>query len=96
MNTSRIAAAAGALLLAIVALSAFAWAADQRVTIIGEVGEDFQVWGEDGQGYEIADTEKGNELVENMIGQKVKISGILTQMDEVLIIEVESYEVLAE
>ena len=44
--------------------------------------------------YEVADTEKGNELVLNHIGEKVKVTGEVEEEDDVKILTVAAFEVL--
>ena len=66
----------------------------EEVTIKGEVNENYQIVAEDGQIYEVADTEKGDEVVFKHIGKIVKISGTIEESDEgEKIITVISYEV---
>jgi hypothetical protein len=39
----------------------------EQVTLTGEINDSYQVVADDGQTYEVADNEKGNELVLNQI-----------------------------
>ena len=65
------------------------------VTITGEVNDNYQIVA-NGQIYEIADTPEGNELAENHISAKVKVVGMVQETEDIKIITVVSYEVLAE
>lgn len=65
------------------------------VTVIGEVNENYQLVA-NGQVYEIADTPKGNEMAENFISSKVKVTGTLEEKNEMKTITVISFEVLPE
>jgi hypothetical protein len=66
----------------------------EEITIKGEVNDNYQIVTEDGQIYEVADTEKGNDVVLQHIGKIVKISGTIKESDEgEKIITVISYEV---
>ena len=69
----------------------------EEITIKGEVNDNYQIIAEDGQIYEVADTDKGNEVIFQNIGKIVKISGTIEESDEGdKIITVISYEVEAE
>ncbi len=90
----RIIAGGLSIFIILLALSTVAMASD--VTIIGEVNDSYQIVAQDGKVYEVADTEKGNDLVENQIGQKVKVTGTLMEEGEYTVIFVKDYEILAE
>lgn len=66
-----------------------------EVSIIGEVNDNYQIVS-NGQIYEIADTPEGNELAENHISAKVKVTGNVEERDEMKIITVSGYQLLAE
>ena len=66
-----------------------------NVTVTGVVNDNYQIV-TDGQIYEIADTPEGNELSENHISAKVKVTGMLQENEDLKIITVVSYQVLAE
>ena len=75
----------------IVPVSAF------EVTVEGEINEVYQLVTTAGDFYEVAINDPGNELVENQIGQKVRVLGaVQTDADGTRIITVTTYEVLAE
>jgi cell division protein FtsL len=70
--------------------------ASEPVTIQGEINDSYQIVDSNGQVYEIAETEKGNDLVENHIGEKAKVVGTLQQDQDVKIITITAFEILAE
>lgn len=73
----------------------YAVAAD-TVTITGEINDSYQIIDTEGQVYEVADTTQGNELVENHIGEKAKVTGTIEQDQEVKIITVTAFQIVAE
>jgi hypothetical protein len=50
---------------------------------------------DDGQIYEVVDTEKGAEVVD-LVGKKVKVTGTVEEKDGEQVITVTSYEVIKE
>lgn len=68
-------------------------AADQ--TVVGTVNDNYQLV-TSGQTYEIADTAEGNDLAENHISAKVKVTGKVEERDDMKIITIISYQVLSE
>lgn len=76
-------------------LSVAAPALAGEVTLIGEVNDNYQLVS-NGQIYEIADTPKGNEMAENFISAKVKVTGTVEDKSEMKTITVASFEVLPE
>jgi len=66
-----------------------------EVTLIGEVNESYQLVS-NGQIYEIADTPKGNEMAENFISSKVKVTGTIEEKNEIKTITVINFEVAPE
>lgn len=69
--------------------------AGEQVTISGTVNATYQIVTEDQQVYDVAENEKGDEVVE-MIGQKVKVTGTIEEQDGVKVITVTSYDVIEE
>ncbi|MDI6688044.1 MAG: hypothetical protein QME06_07480 [Desulfobacterales bacterium] len=68
----------------------------EEVTITGKVNDNYQIVTEDGQLYEVADTDKGNEVVLQYVGNFVKVVGTIKESDVgEKIITVTSYEVKA-
>ena len=80
-------------MLVVFCVAAPAFAAE--MTLIGEVNDNYQLES-DGQVYEIADTPKGNEMAENFISTKVKVTGTVEEKDNVKTITVVNFEVMPE
>ena len=64
-------------------------------TFIGEVNDNYQIIA-DGQIYEIADTKEGNDLAENYVNAKVKVTGTIEESEDMKIITITSYQVISE
>lgn len=69
--------------------------ASGEVTLMGEVNDSYQLVS-DGQVYEIADTPKGNEMAENHINAKVKVTGTVEGQDDMKTITVTDFQVISE
>jgi len=66
----------------------------EEITIKGEVNDNYQIVTEDGQIYEVAGNDKGDEMVLNNVGKIVTITGTIEESDEGnKIVTVISYEV---
>ncbi len=76
-------------------LAAPVLAAEVEMTIIGEVNDSYQIVTDQGDVYEVADTDVGNDLLNN-IGKKVEITGTVADEEGVKTITVASYLVLEE
>ena len=63
------------------------------MTIMGTVNEDYQIIADNDQIYEVADTEKGVEVVD-LVGKKVKVTGTIEEEDGEKVITIISYEVI--
>jgi hypothetical protein len=63
------------------------------VTIVGKVNGTNQIV-VDEEIYEVDDTPRGNELVKNHIGQKVKVTGKLRIEGDMRVLEVTEFEVV--
>ena len=74
-------------------LAAPVLAVEVEMTFIGEVTDSYQIVTDMGVVYEVADTDMGNELLEQT-GKKVEVTGTVAEEDEVKIIKVTSYVVL--
>ncbi|MGD9107478.1 MAG: hypothetical protein PVJ50_11475 [Desulfobacterales bacterium] len=61
------------------------------VTIVGEVNDQYQIVAKDGTIYEIADTEKGNEVLQ-FIGSVIEVTGQVEEEDGVKILDVQSFK----
>jgi len=66
-----------------------------EMTIVGEVNYFYQIMA-DGQVYEVANTSMGDDLVMNHIAEKVEVTGTVEEKEEVKIITVESFKVVAD
>jgi len=81
-------------MLMIAFLSGPAISADS-VTMIGTVNDNYQIVVDNGQAYEIAEGEKGDEVTQ-LVGKKVKVAGMVEEDDGAKLITVTSYEVIGE
>lgn len=84
-----------AILIALFTLVSVSAALAAEKTLVGKVNDNYQLVTTD-QVYEIADTAEGNELAENHISAKVKVTGTLEERDGMKIITVTNYQVLSE
>jgi hypothetical protein len=67
----------------------------EEVTIVGEITEDHQIVTEDSKVYEVADTDMGDDLMNQVdVGKKVKITGTVKEEDGQKVIDVTSYEII--
>lgn len=66
-----------------------------ELTIVGQVNYFYQIMA-DGQIYEVANTSLGDDLVMNYIAEKVEVTGTVEEKEEMKIITVESFKVVAE
>jgi len=64
-----------------------------EVTILGEITVDFQIVTEDGEAYEIAKTEIGDEVLKN-IGKMAEVTGMVEEKEGVKTMTVTSYVIL--
>jgi hypothetical protein len=69
--------------------------AADMVTIQGQVTEDSKLMDAEGNLFDIADTEKGNEVL-GIVGEKVEIRGTVVEAEGMKAITVESYRILEE
>ena len=83
-------------MLVLVSAVPLAVMASEPITIQGAINDSYQMVDSNGQVYEIADTAKGNDLVENHIGETAKVVGTVQQDQDVKIITVTTFEILAE
>jgi len=90
--TSRLPIIFALLLIFLLMFSAAAAASKdlQKVTIIGEVNDESQIVVRDGTVYEIAFTEKGNEVA-GLIGAVVEVTGVVVEEGGLKILHIESY-----
>lgn len=95
MRRSKLTAVVGLIAVVLLALLPIAAAAGST-TIEGEVNDSYQVVASDGQVYEVTDTTEGNDLVENHIGEKVKVTGTVEQDGDVKVITITTFQVIEE
>jgi type 1 fimbria pilin len=67
--------------------------ADEAITIQGQVNEDNQLVDQDGNTYNIADTEAGQQVMD-MVGEKVEVKGTVKEDMGEKEITVESFNVM--
>ena len=84
-----------ALVLSLVALFCGVAISAETVTILGTVNSDYQVVTDDDQVYDIAENEKGDELVV-LVGQRVKVTGTVEEEGDAKVLTVTSFEVIKE
>jgi hypothetical protein len=96
MRKGRLKAVVVAIALVALAVAPLVAVASETVTIEGEINDSFQIVDSNGQIYEIADTAEGDTLVQNHVGEKAKVTGTLEQDQDVKIIKVSNFELLAE
>lgn len=67
-----------------------------EVNIVGEVNDSYQIVGDDGKIYEVAESDAGDELITQYIGSKVVVSGTLSKLedDDMEMILVKHFKVL--
>lgn len=85
-------------MLIIFSLISVGWALAGEATVtavIGEVNDNYQIVSDD-QIYEIADTKKGQELVDNYIGARVEVTGTVEEDNDIKIITITSFKVLTD
>lgn len=80
------------IVIALVFAAGVAMAAD-AVTIQGQVNEEYQLVDQDGNVYQIADTEEGMKVMD-MVGEKVEVKGTVEEDMGEKQITVESFSVL--
>ena len=95
MKTNRKGLALLLCVLFFLLVSAVPALAGQQVTILGTVNASYQIVTEDQQVYDVAESEKGDEVAE-MVGQKVKVTGTVEEQDDIKVIMVSAYEVIEE
>jgi hypothetical protein len=93
MRRSRVGPIAGILIAGVFFLIFSSAALARSVTIEGQVNDNYQIITEEGIVYEVAETEKGDELVQ-LIGEKVRVTGKIEENQGVKTITVISFEVI--
>jgi Neuraminidase (sialidase) len=95
MERRKITVIAGLIVMAILLIQPLAAAAGST-TIQGEVNDSYQIVASDGQVYEVTDTTEGNDLVENHMGEKVKVTGTVEQEGDTKVITITTFQVIEE
>lgn len=67
----------------------------ENVTIEGVVSDTYQILTDEDEAYDILESEKGQELME-MVGKRVKVTGMVEEEEGVKAINVAAYEVIEE
>lgn len=81
--------------IALIAMLATRSAIAEQRTLSGSLNEMAQFVSTTGRIYEIADTEAGEELINEVFDEKIVIFGDVVEDDEVAILSVESYKILS-
>lgn len=84
-----------AALLFVVLIFSIPATAGTKVTVIGEINDEYQIVGRDGNIYEIADTDTGNQLL-NYVGSVAEVTGTVQEEEGLKVIFVESFKILGE
>jgi len=84
----------GILVLSFVSMFA-GFAVGGDLTIVGTVNDENQLVDNDGTVYELADNEKGQELMEH-VGKKIQVMGTVVEGDDGKLITITSYTVIEE
>ena len=91
-KTSKIICVVASLLI-LWAMLAGVSSAGKSVTIVGYVNDQYQIVDAEGTVFEIADSEKGEEVAE-LVDRKLRVTGSLMDADGTPIIEIIMYEVM--
>jgi hypothetical protein len=67
--------------------------AEEPVMLKGQVTEDNQLMTEDGELYDIAESENGEQVMD-MVGETVEVRGTLIDSEDTKVIQVESFTVV--
>jgi hypothetical protein len=84
----------GFLIMVMVAVVPISATASDSATIEGEINDSYQIVASDGQVYEVLDTPQGNELVDNHVGEKVKVTGTVQEEGAVKTIGVTTFTLI--
>ena len=68
-------------------------AAADRMAVMGTVMDDYRIVTDQGESYEIADTDLGNSVMD-YVGQKVEVQGEVTEEEGFKIVRVVEYRLL--
>lgn len=82
-------------LVVLIAMVSTIAVATEDVSITGTINESYQIVDDSGAVYDVAENEKGNEVVE-LIGKKVEVMGTVVDDDGTRVITIVSYKVIEE
>lgn len=82
-------------LVVLIAMVSTIAVAAEDVSITGTINESYQIVDDSGAVYDVAENEKGNEVVE-LIGKKVEVMGTVVDDDGTRVITIVSYKVIEE
>ncbi len=91
----RIRLSAGLCAIIIVALISGLAISGERLTITGTLNEDYEIVADDGDTYEVKSNQMGDEVVE-LVGKRVRVTGVIEEMEDSKMITIISYEVIGE
>jgi len=74
-----------------VIVAGVAYAQSEEITLVGEINDAYQLVA-DNEVYDIDDTPLGDDLAQNYISVRVKVTGTVQQGEELRIIRVKSFE----
>lgn len=83
----------GLLALALVAFLTGPVLSGDAITITGTVNDHYQIVTDDGKVYDVGDTEKGDEVTEN-VDKKVRATGTVEENEGMMIISITEYEII--
>jgi len=95
VKRGRIRLSAGLRAIIMVALISGLAISGERLTITGTVNEDYEIVADDGDTYEVKSDEMGDEVVE-LMGKRVRVTGVVEEMGDFKMITITSYEVIGE
>ena len=78
-----------------VIIAGTACAQSEEITLVGEINDTHQLVAED-EIYDIADTALGDDLAQNHLSMRVKVTGTVRHGEDLKIITVKSFEVVDE
>lgn len=65
----------------------------EETTITGTINDTYQIVSDNGTVYEVADTDMGDDLLNN-VGKTVEVKGVVFEEEGIKVINVKSYKIL--
>jgi len=65
----------------------------EETTITGTINDTYQIVSDNGTVYEVADTDMGDDLLNN-VGKTVEVTGVVMEEEGIKVINVKSYKIL--